>query len=109
MSEVKNECEKIESNGTVSLLKKSGLLMLFLFGLLMRIFIPIETFVHLADVMMAVAVLGRLFMYVKGLSPSLFLPKHDGSPLHLVDKTRTAVPAYDQSALSPLERVISDK
>jgi hypothetical protein len=109
MSEIENEGVKIASNSTVSLLKKSGLLTLFLFGLFMRIFIPIETFVHLADVMMAVAVLGRLFMYVKALNPSLFLPKHDGSPLHLVDKTPRGIPAYDQSALSPLERVISDK
>lgn len=110
MSEIKNDLKISETNSGIPLLIKVGLLMLFMFGLLVRIFIPIETFVHLADVMMAVAVLGRLFMYVKALNPSFFLPKQNSSsPLRLIDKSETVVQPYDQRALTPLERVISDK
>lgn len=75
MSEVKNECVKIcDRNNTFLVLMKVGLLMIFLFGVLMRIFIPITNFMHLADILMTLAVLGRLFIYVRGLNPSFFLP-----------------------------------
>ena len=111
MSEVKNECVKIcDQNNTLLLLMKVGLLMIFLFGVLMRIFIPITNFMHLADVLMALAVLGRLFIYVRGLNPSFFLPKQNTlSHLRLSNKAEPAIRGYDQQALTPLERVISDK
>ena len=109
MNEIENECVKISSNNPFLLLVKTALLILFLFGVLMRIFIPIENFRHLADLLMAVAVLGRLFMYVRTLRPSLFFPKQNTfSPLSLIDK-RDGVPVYDHQALTPLERVICDK
>jgi hypothetical protein len=111
MSEVKNECVKIgERNNSFLLLLKLGLLSLFLFGVLMRIFIPGVNFRHLADLMMAVAVLGRLFMYVRGLNPSFFLPKQNTlSRLRLSNTGEPAIRGYDHQALTPLERVISDK
>jgi hypothetical protein len=111
MSEVKNECVKIcDRNNTLLLLMKVGLLMIFLFGVLMRLFIPITNFMHLADILMSVAVLGRLFMYVRGLNPSFFLPKQNTlSHLRLSNRVEPAIRGYDQQALTPLERVISDK
>ena len=111
MEEIKDESiNTSERNTTILMLPKVGLFILFLTGVLIRIFIPIKNFVHLADLMMWVAVLGRLFMYVRGLNPSLFSPKRDTvSPLHLIDKKETVIPSYDQRTLTPLERVISDK
>jgi hypothetical protein len=111
VSEIKNECVKIgEGNNSFLLLLKVGLLFLFLFGVLIRIFIPGVTFRHLADLMMAVAVLARLFMYVRGLNPSFFLPKQNTlSSLSLSSKTGPAIQSYDHRKLTPLERVISDK
>ena len=111
MSEIKDECANTPSrNSMILLLVKVGLLMIFLFGVLMRIFIPVENFTHLADVLMSVAVLGRLFMYVRGLTPSLFLPKQNTfAALSLNEKRETVLPIYDQQSLTPLERVISDK
>jgi hypothetical protein len=59
---------------------------------------------------MMVAVLGRLFIYVRALNPSLFFPKQDtSSPLSLIDKKETNLSSYDQRSRTPLERVISDK
>ena len=111
MSEIENESvETSDNRNTILLLVKVCLFTVFLFGVLIRIFIPIETFRHLADVLMMVAVLGRLFMYVRALKPSLFFPKQDNSsPLSLIDKKETILSTYDQRSRTPLERVISDK
>ena len=110
MSEINDDGNGSARNNTSLLLIKVGLLMVFLIGVLIRIFIPIETFHHLADLLMASAALARLFMYVKSLKPSLFLPKQDNSsPLSLIEKRETLVQTYDQRKLTPLERVISDK
>ena len=98
------------SNRTFLLWLKVGLLSLFLLGVLIRIFIPITNFIHLADLLMAIAVLGRLFMYVRGLNPASFFPKENTlSRLLLSNRAATRIPSYDDQTLTPLERVISDK
>ena len=111
MSETKNESlELSDEHKTPQLLIKVCLLIVFLFGVLIRIFIPLENFMRLADVLMMVAVLGRLFMYVRALNPARFFPKQDNSsPLSLIDKKETVVSTYDQRTRTPLERVILDK
>jgi hypothetical protein len=111
MSEIENDSvEGSDNRNTVLLLVKVCLFTVFLFGVLMRIFIPVETFTHLANVLMWIAVLGRLFMYVRALNPSLFRPRQDcSSPLSLIDKKEAIVSSYDQRTRTPLERVILDK
>lgn len=110
MNENKNDEGDGSARKNTLLLIKVGLLMVFLLGVLMRIFIPIRNFDRLADVLMASAALARLFMYAKSLQPSLFLPKqNNSSTLSLIEKRDTFVPTYDQRTLTPLERVISDK
>ncbi|HSE33846.1 MAG TPA: hypothetical protein VLA93_19905 [Pyrinomonadaceae bacterium] len=111
MNELNGEFVEIsDQHNSILLLIKVCLFTVFLLGVLMRIFIPIETFRHLADVLMMLAVLGRLFIYVKALNPSLFLPKQDNSaPLSLIDKKEAIVSTYDQRTRTPLERVIGDK
>jgi hypothetical protein len=111
MSDLNGELIEIpDQHRTSLLLIKVCLFTVFLFGVLMRIFIPIETFRHLANVLMMIAVLGRLFMYVRALNPSLFLPKqNNSSPLSLIDKKEAIVSSYDQGTRTPLERIILDK
>ena len=111
MTQIKTDpVDSSDQRNNSMVLVKIGLYIVFLFGVLMRIFSPFETFTHLADVLMMIAVLGRLFMYVRALNPSLFLPKqHDSSPLSLIEKKETAISTYDQRTRTPLERVISDK
>ena len=109
MSEIES-AEIKEQGNNILLVVKVCLFTVFLFGVLMRIFIPIETFRHLANLLMMVAVLGRLLMYVRALNPSLFLPKQDNSsPLSLIEKKEAIVSSYDQGTRTPLERVILDK
>mgnify|MGYP001214710223 CR=1 FL=1 len=111
MSESKDELIERDHQHNASLvLIKIGLLTVFLVGVLMRIFAPFDTFLHLADVLMWLAVLGRLFMYVRALSPALFLPKDDNSsPLRLIEKKQPIITTYDQRTRTPLERVIEDR
>lgn len=110
MSESEDDSMERPHQHNVSLvLIKICLLTVFLFGVLMRIFAPFENFRHLADVLMWVAVLGRLFMYVRALNPALFLPKEDNSsPLRLIEKKEPIITTYDQRTRTPLERVIED-
>lgn len=110
MSDVRDECVKIgERNNSLLLLLKVGLLTLFLTGVLMRIFIPGVNFRHLAHLLIAVAILGGLFMYVRGLNPSIFLPKQNTLSRLSLNEGEIPIPRYDQQTLTPLERVISDK
>ena len=111
MSDLSGELVEIpDQRRTGLLLIKICLFTVFVFGVLMRIFIPLVTVRRLADVLMMLAGLGRLFIYVRALNPSLFLPKQDNSsPLSLIDKRQTIVSTYDQRTRTPLERVISDK
>jgi Na+-transporting NADH:ubiquinone oxidoreductase subunit NqrB len=109
VEEIQNESVNT-STKNIALLTKVGLLIIFLSGLLIRIFVPIVNFQHLANILMSVAVLGRLFMYVRSLNPALFFPKRETfSTLQLIDKKEAVVASYDQRTLTPLERVISDK
>ena len=111
MSDIKDESmEQPHQHNASSVLIKVGLFAIFLVGVLMRIFAPFENLHHLADVLMWIAVLGRLFMYVRALTPSFFLPKEEsGSPLQLIEKKEPAITSYDQRTRTPLERVIEDK
>lgn len=111
MSEIQNESAEIsDHHARMLLLIKVCLFTVFLLGVLMRIFLPLENFTHLADVLMMIAVLGRLFMYVRHLNPSRFFPKEANcSPLSLIDKKEAIISTYDQRTRTPLERVISDK
>lgn len=111
MTETKADSVETSMNpNTIRLLIKVSLFVIFLLGVLMRIFAQYENVRHLADVLMWIAVLGRLFMYVRSLKPSLFFPKQDNSSLlHLIDKKEPVVSTYDQRTRTPLERVISDK
>jgi hypothetical protein len=111
MSESKDESMECPHQNSASIvLIKIVLFTVFLCGVLMRIFAPFENFRHLADVLMWLAVLGRLFMYVRALSPALFLPKEDNSSsLRLIEKKEAIITTYDQRTRTPLERVIEDR
>jgi len=86
------------------------MLVLFLFfaGVLVRIFSPELQITRMGDVLMMVAASGRLFLYVRGLSPSNFFPGNKTRwPLRLIDGSKTPVPAFDEHKRTPTERVIS--
>jgi hypothetical protein len=110
VEQIKNECVAISRRRHPMIrLLKSFLLLVFLTGVLVRVFSPEYHLTHIGDVLMAVGFLGRLWLYVRGLNPSRFLSEtNDSSPLKLNDSP-VSFTAYDQRKRTPVERVISAK
>lgn len=111
IQQIKDQC--VEISGRQSPLiraLKSLLIPVFLFGVLLRVFSTEIHFLRIGDLLIFVAILGRLLLYVRGLNPSRFRSKPEtSSPLMLNDKSQISIAAYDRRRLSPVERVISDK
>ncbi|HMG75752.1 MAG TPA: permease prefix domain 1-containing protein [Pyrinomonadaceae bacterium] len=108
---IKDQCVEISRRRhPLILVLKSFLILVFLAGVLLRVFVAEYHVKHCADIMMAVGILGRLLLYARGLSPASFLSKSEtGSPLMLIDKSQTLIAAYDPSKRTPVERIIFDK
>jgi len=82
--------------------------LMFFAGVLVRVFKTELHITRLGDVLMMVAISGRLFLYVRGLSPASFLSSEKTpSPLRLIDRSQMPVPAFDEKRRTPTERVIS--
>ena len=108
VKQVKDQCVKIRRNNRrLTRALKSFLILVFLVGILVRFFSTDFNVHHLGDILIFVAVSGRMFFYVRSLKPSHFTSKHDPSLL-LKHHGLTSFAAYDQSNRTPLERVISD-
>ena len=89
---------------------KLFLVLVFLAGVFIRVFAPEYHVTRVGDVLMAVGILGRLWLYVRGLNPSSFISKsEDRSPLKLRDEVQSSFAVYDQRKRTPVERVISRK
>lgn len=105
----RQECLAISrrSRPMMRLLKILFVLMFFA-GVLVRVFQTELHMTHLGDVLMMVAISGRLFLYVRGLSPASFLSSDKTPwPLRLIDRSQMPVPAYDEKKRTPTERFIS--
>ena len=107
---IRDECVEISRRRHPAIRAlKLFLAVIFLVGVLVRVFSPEYHLTRVGDILMAVGVLSRLLLYVRGLNPSSFISKpDDSSPLKLVD-SRVPFTAYDQSKRTPVERVISYK
>jgi hypothetical protein len=107
---IKDECVEISRRRhPLILVLKSFLILVFLAGVLLRVFVAEYHVKHCADILIAVGILGRLLLYARGLRPSSFLSRPEtSSPLMLID-AQTSIAAYDPSKRTPVERVISDK
>lgn len=108
---LKDECVEISRrHHPLILVLKSFLILVFLAGVLLRVFVAEYHVKHCADILIAVGILGRLLLYARGLRPSSFLSKPEtSSPLMLIDKSQTLIAAYDPNRRTPVERMIFDK
>jgi len=105
---IKEQCVEISRRSHPSKRAlKCFLLVVLLVGVLVRVLSIDPNIRHCGDLLIAVPILSRLLLYVRGLTPSTFFSKPEtSSPLML---SETSFTAYDQSGLTPFERVISDK
>ena len=82
--------------------------LVFLMGILVRVFSPEYHVTRVGTILMAVGFLGRLLLYVRGLNPSSITNPAGSAPLKLID-SKVSIEAYDQRNRTPVERVISYK
>ncbi len=108
---IRNQCAQIKQrNKPITRALKLFLIVVFFAGVFIRIVAPEYHMTRVGDILMAVGILGRLWFYVRALTPSTFLSKSEiSSPLMLIDKSQTSIAAYDAKKRTPVERVIFDK
>jgi hypothetical protein len=111
VEQIKDQCVEISRrNQPVIRALKSFLVLVFLAGVLVRVFSTELNFTHMGDILIAVGILGRLLVYVRGLNPSTFVSRPEtSSPLLLSEKSQTPFTVYDQRRRTPIERVFFDK
>ena len=107
---IKDQCVEISRRNRPAIRALKLLMTLvFLTGVLVRVFSPEYHLTRVGDILMAVAVLSRLWIYVRWLNPSTFFSKPEtSSPLRL-SESQVLFTAYDQKKRTPLERIISGK
>lgn len=111
VTQTKRECVEIGKRSR-PFMRVLGLLfsLMFVAGVIVRVMRPDLYIAHLGDVLIMVAVSGRLLLYVRRLSPaSFFSIDRARRPLNLVDRSEGPVTAYDDNKLTPTERVIFRK
>jgi hypothetical protein len=107
---IRDECFKIarRNHPGIQLLKWFfGLV--FVTGVMVRVFSPEYHLTRVGDMLMAAGILSRLLLYLRGMTSSRPLSRsHDVSPLNLIDSP-VSFAAYDQTKRTPVERIISHK
>lgn len=111
LDQIKDQCLEISTrNSPLVRALKSFLILVFLVGVLVRVFSTEFHVLHVGDILIAVGILGRLLVYVRGLNPSSFVSKPEtSSPLMLHEDGQASITAYDQRKRTPVERLIFDK
>ena len=109
LEQFRDECVEISRRNHPSLRAlKLFLSLVFLLGILVRVFSPEYHVTRVGTVLMAVGFLGRLLLYVRGLNRSIISNPNDAAPLKLFD-SKASIEAYDQRNRTSVERVISFK
>lgn len=79
---------------------KSFFILLFLAGILVRIFSDELHVDRVGQMLIAIGVMGRLFLYVRGLKPAVFRQKSDtSSPLMLNSTYKAPTSLFDADNL----------
>jgi hypothetical protein len=111
VAKVRRECIEIRRrNGALVRALKSILILMFLIGISLRVFSSEITVMHMGDLLAVIAVMGRLFIYVRAIRPPGSPLKH--TPPTLLSLTRGPRPSrldQNEKPLTPVERIIFDK
>ena len=105
---IKGQCVEISRRNRPAIRAlKLFLILVFLGGVLLRIFSPEYHVTHVADILIAVGILGRVLLYLRSWTPAIMISNPEASsPLGLND--HGSIAAYDQTKRTPVERLISD-
>jgi len=101
VQQVKDQCVEISKRKhPFTRALKSFLILTFLAGVFLRIFGTELHVFRVGQMLITVAVMGRLFLYVRGLKPAGFRPKADtSSPLMLNSTAKTPASLFEADNL----------
>jgi len=109
VTQVRDECIRIadRNHPAISVLKWL-LALVFVTGVLVRVFSTEFHVTRVGDILMEIGVLGRLLLYLRGMTRSKYLKERDDpAPLKL-GESHSPLP-YDEQRRTPVERVLSSK
>jgi len=110
VEQIKDECVRIaRRNHPFVLALKWFFGFLFVTGVLVRVFSPEFHLTRVGNILMAVGVLSRLLLYLRGMNRSSYASKPDDSSLIKLNDAAISLSAYDRKKRTPVERVISYK
>ena len=110
LEQIRDECVRISrrNHPAVSALKWFfGLV--FVTGVLVRVFSSEFHLTRVGDILMAVGVLSRLLLYLRVMSRSRYVSQPDDSSLIKLNDVPITLAAYDRKRRTPVERLISFK
>lgn len=108
---IKDQCVEISRrNHPLMRALKSFSILVFLAGVLVRVSSADDHVNRVGEVLMMIAVLGRLLFYVRGLSSSNFSSTPETTlRLRWRENPQTPTAAYGEGKRTPIERVIFDE
>ena len=110
IEQIKNQCVEISKRSRpVMRVLKSFFVVIFLAGVFASTLGADIYGKQIGNMLMAIAALGGLLAYLRGLRFSGFVPEtRNSSPLGLTDNEQIFMTAGDRQELTPLERIIND-
>jgi hypothetical protein len=99
VEQIKDECVEISKRSRpLTRALKAFFILTFLAGILVRIFGTELHVDRMGQMLIAIGVMGRLFLYVRGLKPAGFAPKSE-TPLMLNSAAKTPASLFDADNL----------
>lgn len=112
VEQIRDECVTIARRSSqVVMALKWFFGFVFVTGILVRIF-GAGTDYHITrvgDILMAVGVLSRLLLYLRGRTPARYVRAPDESVSLELNASALSVPAFDQRGRTPVERIVSSE
>ena len=102
LEQFRDQCVEISRRNHPSLRAlKLFVSLIFLLGILVRVFSPEYHVTRVGTILMAVGFLGRLLLYVRGLNPASITNPDDPAPLKLFD-SKVSIEATTRETAHPL-------
>jgi hypothetical protein len=110
LGQITDQCVEISKRSQPALLAlKSFLILIFLAGVLVRIFGLEFHVTRVGNILMFVAILSRVLLYLRSVGSSMLASKRETEPPLRLGIAEREIKPYDRHRRTPLERVISDK
>jgi hypothetical protein len=108
LEQIRDECVRIARRNQPAILALKWFFgFVFVTGVLVRVFSAEYHLTRVGDILMAVGVLSRLLLYLRGMTPSRYVSTPDESTVIKLNDSAISLAAYDQNKRTPVERIIS--